>query len=195
MISKTPTSAPSCSTRLPTRQWPVWYYLVLLNDESSGAAMCSLCSVLFWWHDKISASSSRRSLDMDKQFFDFFWFPLFFEQYRSLLNVIYSIFYWQEYFPNFCELLREDRRFLWTDFNGESMIKWSKSKFAQELPAIEKQNGRYQCFLCGSLIDQKRGSFRVKRYCIVEPVSNWEYPEWSKLMLLMQQDFLKEKRC
>ena len=28
-------------------------------------------------------------------------------------------------------------------------------EIAQELPAIEKQNGRYQCFRCGSLIDQK----------------------------------------
>ena len=28
-------------------------------------------------------------------------------------------------------------------------------EIAQELPAMEKQNGRYQCFRCGSLIDQK----------------------------------------
>ncbi|VTY18238.1 ComF operon protein 1 [Streptococcus parasanguinis] len=28
-------------------------------------------------------------------------------------------------------------------------------EIAQELPTIEKQNGRYQCFRCGSMIDQK----------------------------------------
>ena len=28
-------------------------------------------------------------------------------------------------------------------------------EIAQELPSIEKQNGRYQCFRCGSMIDQK----------------------------------------
>ena len=28
-------------------------------------------------------------------------------------------------------------------------------KIAQEIPAIEKQNGAYVCFRCGSVIDQK----------------------------------------
>ena len=37
----------------------------------------------------------------------------------------------------------------------ESQMTNDLKEIAQELPAIEKQNGRYQCFRCGSLIDQK----------------------------------------
>ena len=54
----------------------------------------------------------------------------------------------------------------------ESQMTNDLKEIAQELPAMEKQNGRYQCFRCGSLIDQKLWKL-VKRYCIVETVSNW----------------------
>ena len=37
----------------------------------------------------------------------------------------------------------------------ESQMTNDLKEIAQELPAMEKQNGRYQCFRCGSLIDQK----------------------------------------
>lgn len=37
----------------------------------------------------------------------------------------------------------------------ESQMTNDLKEIAQELPAIEKENGRYQCFRCGSLIDQK----------------------------------------
>lgn len=37
----------------------------------------------------------------------------------------------------------------------ESQMTNDLKELAQELPAMEKQNGRYQCFRCGSLIDQK----------------------------------------
>ena len=37
----------------------------------------------------------------------------------------------------------------------ESQMTNDLKEIAYELPAIEKQNGRYQCFRCGSLIDQK----------------------------------------
>lgn len=37
----------------------------------------------------------------------------------------------------------------------ESQMTNDLKEIAQEFPAIEKQNGRYQCFRCGSLIDQK----------------------------------------
>lgn len=45
------------------------------------------------------------------------------------------------------------------DFYGrlitESQMTNDLKEIAQELPSIEKQNGRYQCFRCGSMIDQK----------------------------------------
>lgn len=37
----------------------------------------------------------------------------------------------------------------------ESQMTDDLKEMAQELPTIEKQNGRYQCFRCGSMIDQK----------------------------------------
>ena len=37
----------------------------------------------------------------------------------------------------------------------ESQMTNDLKEIAQELPAIEKENGRYYCFRCGSLIDQK----------------------------------------
>lgn len=37
----------------------------------------------------------------------------------------------------------------------ESQMTNDLKEIAQELPAIEKENGRYQCFRCGSLIDRK----------------------------------------
>ena len=37
----------------------------------------------------------------------------------------------------------------------ESQMTNDLKEIAQELPAIEKENGRYHCFRCGSLIDQK----------------------------------------
>lgn len=37
----------------------------------------------------------------------------------------------------------------------ESQMTNDLKEIAQELPTIEKQNGRYQCFRCGSMIDQK----------------------------------------
>ena len=42
----------------------------------------------------------------------------------------------------------------------ESQMTNDLKKIALELPAIEKQNGRYQCFRCGSLIDQKLWKLR-----------------------------------
>ena len=45
------------------------------------------------------------------------------------------------------------------DFYGrlitESQMTNDLKEIAQELPTIERQNGRYQCFRCGSMIDQK----------------------------------------
>ena len=40
-------------------------------------------------------------------------------------------------------------------FLTESQMTNDLKEIAQELPTIEKQNGRYQCFRCGSMIDQK----------------------------------------
>ena len=37
----------------------------------------------------------------------------------------------------------------------ESQMTNDLKEIAQELPTIEKQNGRYRCFRCGSMIDQK----------------------------------------
>ena len=45
------------------------------------------------------------------------------------------------------------------DFYGrlitESQMTNDLKEIAQELPTIKRQNGRYQCFRCGSMIDQK----------------------------------------
>ena len=45
----------------------------------------------------------------------------------------------------------------------ESQMTNDLKEIAQELPTIEKQNGRYQCFRCGSMIDQKLWKLSVRK--------------------------------
>ena len=58
-------------------------------------------------------------------------------------------------FSNFCELISMKIEDSYGRLLTESQMTNDLKEIAQELPAIEKENGRYYCFRCGSLIDQK----------------------------------------
>ena len=58
-------------------------------------------------------------------------------------------------FSNFCELISMKIEDTYGRLLTESQMTDDLKGMAQELPTIEKQNGRYQCFRCGSMIDQK----------------------------------------
>ena len=58
-------------------------------------------------------------------------------------------------FSNFYELISMKIEDAYGRLLTESQMTDDLKEMAQELPTIEKQNGRYQCFRCGSRIDQK----------------------------------------
>ena len=58
-------------------------------------------------------------------------------------------------FSNFYELISMKIEDAYGRLLTESEMTDDLKEIAQELPAIEKENGRYHCFRCGSLIDQK----------------------------------------
>ena len=58
-------------------------------------------------------------------------------------------------FSNFYELISMKIEDAYGRLLTESQMTDDLKEMAQELPTIEKQNGRYQCFRCGSMIDQK----------------------------------------
>ena len=71
----------------------------------------------------------------------------------------------------------------------ESQMTNDLKEIAQELPTIEKQNGRYQCFRCGSMIDQKLWKLSEEvLYCRV-CIQLGRIRIDQKLYAIAQQDF------
>lgn len=71
----------------------------------------------------------------------------------------------------------------------ESQMTNDLKKIALELPAIEKQNGRYQCFRCGSLIDQKLWKLSEEVLYCRACIQLGRIQSDQKLYTIAQQDF------
>ena len=71
----------------------------------------------------------------------------------------------------------------------ESQMTNDLKKIALELPAIEKQNGRYQCFRCGSLIDQKLWKLSEEVLYCRACIQLGRIRSDQKLYTIAQQDF------
>ena len=79
------------------------------------------------------------------------------------------------------------------DFYGrlltESQMTNDLKEIAQELPTIEKQNGRYQCFRCGSMIDQKLWKLSEEVLYCRACIQLGRIRSDQKLYAIAQQDF------
>ena len=79
------------------------------------------------------------------------------------------------------------------DFYGrlltESQMTNNLKEIAQELPTIEKQNGRYQCFRCGSMIDQKLWKLSEEVLYCRACIQLGRIQSDQKLYAIAQQDF------
>lgn len=71
----------------------------------------------------------------------------------------------------------------------ESQMTNDLKEIAQELPAMEKQNGRYQCFRCGSLIDQKLWKLSEEVLYCRACIQLGRIRSDQKLYAIAQQDF------
>lgn len=71
----------------------------------------------------------------------------------------------------------------------ESQMTNDLKEIAYELPAIEKQNGRYQCFRCGSLIDQKLWKLSEEVLYCRACIQLGRIRSDQKLYTIAQQDF------
>lgn len=71
----------------------------------------------------------------------------------------------------------------------ESQMTNDLKKIALELPAIEKQNGRYQCFRCGSLNDQKLWKLSEEVLYCRACIQLGRIRSDQKLYTIAQQDF------
>ena len=71
----------------------------------------------------------------------------------------------------------------------ESQMTNDLKKIALELPAIEKQNGRYQCFRCGSLIDRKLWKLSEEVLYCRACIQLGRIRSDQKLYAIAQQDF------
>lgn len=71
----------------------------------------------------------------------------------------------------------------------ESQMTNDLKEIAYELPAIEKQNGRYQCFRCGSLIDQKLWKLSEEVLYCRACIQLGRIRSDQKLYAIAQQDF------
>ena len=71
----------------------------------------------------------------------------------------------------------------------ESQMTNDLKEIAQELPAMEKQNGRYQCFRCGSLIDQKLWKLSEEVLYCRACIQLGRIRSDQKLYTIAQQDF------
>ena len=71
----------------------------------------------------------------------------------------------------------------------ESQMTNDLKEIAQELPAIEKQNGRYQCFRCGSMIDQKLWKLSEEVLYCRACIQLGRIRSDQKLYAIAQQDF------
>ena len=92
-------------------------------------------------------------------------------------------------FSNFCELISMKIEDAYGRLLTESQMTDDLKEMAQELPTIEKQNGRYQCFRCGSMIDQKLWKLSEEvLYCRV-CIQLGRIRIDQKLYAIAQQDF------
>ena len=92
-------------------------------------------------------------------------------------------------FSNFCELISMKIEDTYGRLLTESQMTDDLKEMAQELPTIEKQNGRYQCFRCGSMIDQKLWKLSEEvLYCRV-CIQLGRIRIDQKLYAIAQQDF------
>ena len=71
----------------------------------------------------------------------------------------------------------------------ESQMTNDLKEIAQELPAMEKQNGRYQCFRCGSMIDQKLWKLSEEVLYCRACIQLGRIRSDQKLYAIAQQDF------
>ncbi|MEE0499071.1 MAG: DEAD/DEAH box helicase [Streptococcus sp.] len=71
----------------------------------------------------------------------------------------------------------------------ESQMTDDLKEMAQELPTIEKQNGRYQCFRCGSMIDQKLWKLSEEVLYCRACIQLGRIRSDQKLYAIAQQDF------
>ena len=71
----------------------------------------------------------------------------------------------------------------------ESQMTNDLKEIAQELPAMEKQNGRYQCFRCGSLIDRKLWKLSEEVLYCRACIQLGRIRSDQKLYTIAQQDF------
>ena len=92
-------------------------------------------------------------------------------------------------FSNFCELISMKIEESYGRLLTESQMTNDLKEIAQELPAIEKQNGRYQCFRCGSLIDQKLWKLSEEVLYCRACIQLGRIRSDQKLYTIAQQDF------
>ena len=92
-------------------------------------------------------------------------------------------------FSNFCELISMRIEDTYGRLLTESQMTDDLKEIAQELPAIEKQNGRYQCFRCGSMIDQKLWKLSEEVLYCRSCIRLGRIQSDQKLYAIAQQDF------
>ena len=92
-------------------------------------------------------------------------------------------------FSNFYELISMKIEDAYGRLLTESQMTDDLKKMAQELPTIEKQNGRYQCFRCGSMIDQKLWKLSEEVLYCRACIQLGRIRSDQKLYAIAQQDF------
>ena len=92
-------------------------------------------------------------------------------------------------FSNFYELISMKIEDAYGRLLTESQMTDDLKEMAQELPTIEKQNGRYQCFRCGSMIDQKLWKLSEEVLYCRACIQLGRIQSDQKLYAIAQQDF------
>ena len=92
-------------------------------------------------------------------------------------------------FSNFYELISMKIEDAYGRLLTESQMTDDLKEMAQELPTIEKQNGRYQCFRCGSMIDQKLWKLSEEVLYCRACIQLGRIRSDQKLYAIVQQDF------
>ena len=92
-------------------------------------------------------------------------------------------------FSNFYELISMKIEDAYGRLLTESQMTDDLKEMAQELPTIEKQNGRYQCFRCGSMIDQKLWKLSEEVLYCRDCIQLGRIQSDQKLYAIAQQDF------
>ena len=92
-------------------------------------------------------------------------------------------------FSNFYELISMKIEDAYGRLLTESQMTDDLKEMAQELPTIEKQNRRYQCFRCGSRIDQKLWKLTEEVLYCRACIQLGRIRSDQKLYAIAQQDF------